>query len=189
MADNNRNSREGSIGAVCQPKSVGVQGMVFLGVLASTPVIGWFVSHLLGDLSRNAQAAIYISFFLIVLFGYGLWFVRLGVSAFSKIGKAVLSAVFRLGKRKREQEAKEERPRMTESHDPLAVALQRVASSFFIASFPVGLASGLCATLYESAVEAWLRVCIVFGSSLLWGGLLTKLAKRGYFPPLPSDDQ
>lgn len=189
MADSNRSKPENSIGTVYQPKSVSVQSMVFLGVLASTPVIGWLVSHFLGRLSTNAQAAIYISFFLIVLLGYGLWFVRLGARAFSEIGKAVLLAVFRFGKRKRNQEEKHERLRMAEGHDQLAVALQRVASSFFIVSIPVGLTSGLCATLYESAVEGWLRACIVFGACLLWGFFLTKLAKRGYFPPLPSDAQ
>jgi hypothetical protein len=189
MADNNRRLPENSNGEVYQPKSAGVQGLVFIGVLVSTPVLGWFVSHLLGGLSSNAQVAIYLSFFLIMFVGYGLWFVRLGAKAFSEIGKAALSAVFRLGKRKRAYNDEQGHLHMGEGRDQLNVALQRIASSFFIVSIPAGMGSGLCATLYESAVEAWLSVCIVFGACLLWGFLLTQLAKRGCFPPLPSDDQ
>ena len=188
MADNNRSRREHSIKVVYQQKSAGVQIMVFIGVLMSIPVIGWFVSNLLGTLSTNAQTAIYISFFLILLFGYGLWFVRLGVRAISAIGKNVLFAIFRLGKQKKEQKGQEERLPIAEGHDQFDIALQQTASSFFIVSILMGVVSGLSAIFYESATEAWLRVCIVFGACLLWGLFLANLAKRGYLP-IPSDEE
>jgi hypothetical protein len=45
----------------------------------------------------------------------------------------------------------------------------------------------LAALLFKSPTGAWLRVCVISGSCLLWGWFLTNLGRRGYLP-LPDKD-
>ncbi len=188
MADDNQGKRETSFGVLYQPKSVGVQIMVLFGAFVYIPGAIWLVSRLLGGLSESAQAFIFIPLFLILLLGYGLWLTRLQAIAFAMIGKALLRAIFQLVIRRKKPDNPEDLFPTVEKFEQMAVRAQQAASSFFTMSIPVAVVAGLTSILFESASGVWSRVCVVSGTCLLWGFILTYLGKRGYLP-LPEEGE
>jgi len=188
MNDEARNERDTPSGTLYKPKTLGVQILFLFAAFAGGPFAGWLMAESLGDLSHNAQGLLYGTPMAIFILGYALWSARLTVIALDVLGRGILRAFFELlVRRKRPKRLEEVLPTM-EKLEEMAVRAQKAASSFLIVAIPVAAVSGFAITWVDSDRSALTRVAVVAAGCLVWGQVLSWLARRGYLPVLSGGD-
>jgi hypothetical protein len=120
----------------------------------------------------------------ILFLGYALWTARLQAIAFETLGRGLLRALFLLIVRRKKPESLDDVLPTREKLERMAVRGQKAASSFCLVAFPVAIVSGAITALLDSDTGVAPRVAVVVAASLLWGALLSFLARRGWLPIL-----
>lgn len=174
-------------GYLYRPLSNGKQILVLIAAFVGGPAFGWVIAQVPGDLSQNAQDAMFIPLMAVFFIGYGLWVARLNAIAFQGIGWGLIKMVFNLLVFRRKPQSVEE---ILPNHDKLLqmlVRAQKAGSSFAPAGWLVGLIAGVIATLIDSAMSATNLFLLVAGGCLIWGYLLAWLGRHGWLPFMESN--
>ena len=83
-------------GYLYRPLSNGKQILVLIAAFVGGPAFGWVIAQVPGDLSQNAQDAMFIPLMAVFFIGYGLWVGRMNAIAFQGIGWGLIKMVFNL---------------------------------------------------------------------------------------------
>jgi hypothetical protein len=169
-------------GRIYRPLGFWWQALVLAAAFFGGPAVGWLVGGIPGDLSETARTALYVPYVLIFFLGYAAWVARLKAIAFDTIGRSLLKALFLLIVRRQAPKSVEEVLPSKEKILEMAVRAQMAGASFGPASWPVALAAGLAAMLFDSAAGTIQLFILVAGSCLAWGYLLARLGRRGWLP-------
>ncbi len=169
-------------GRIYRPLGHWWQILVLAAVFFGGPAVGWLVGRIPGDLSETARTVLYVPYVLIFFLGYAAWVARLKAIAFDTIGRSLLKVLFLLIVRRQVPKSAEDVLPSKEKILEMAVRAQMAGASFGPASWPVALAAGLAATLFDSAAGSIQLFMLVAGSCLAWGYLLARLGRRGWLP-------
>lgn len=179
--------RETPYGVLYRPRPWWIQAPLLLGAFAGSIGLGEAVGLTLGGLSENAQIFLYLPFVLVLVAGYSLWMARLQALAFDMLGRSLLKALFILIVRRRKPENMEELIPTVEKIEKMAVRAQQASSAFWIVAIPIGLFGGGAAMLIDAPAGILFRAFAVGAGCVVWGYILTFLARRGWLPILEED--
>ena len=169
-------------GRLYRPKTFGIQVLVLVAAFAGGPLIGWLVAGFLGEHSGFAEFLCYAPPILAFFFGYALWSARLAAIAFDMVGRHILWALLKfLVTRRRPQKLEDVLPDV-DKLERMAVRAQKAASSFFVVAIPIAAVAGPLSFLAQSEQGALFRLTAIAGAPLVWGYVLSRLARRGYLP-------
>jgi hypothetical protein len=169
-------------GRLHKPLPHGQQLLVLFAAFCGGPALGWLVGQVPGDLSEGARTALYVPYVLVFALGYAAWIARLNAIAFHTIGRSLLLALFWLIVRRQRPKSAEDVLPSREKLLEMAVRAQRAGASFFPASWPVAVATGLISMLFDSAISAGALFMLTATSCVAWGYLLAWLGRRGWLP-------
>jgi hypothetical protein len=169
-------------GRLYRPLGEWAQIGVLVGVFFAGPALGWLIGQLPGDLSETARTVLCVPYVAIFFVGYALWIARLNAIAFDTIGRSLLKALFVLVVRKQKPKSVQDVLPSKDKLLEMAVRAQKAGASFGPASWPIAIAAGLTATLFDSTAGPVTLFAPVVSSSIAWGYLLARLGRRGWLP-------
>jgi hypothetical protein len=169
-------------GPLHKPLPFGAQALVLAAAFFGGPALGWVVGRIPGDLTETARTMVYIPFVLVFFLGYAAWVARLKVIAFQGIGASLLKTLFLLVVRRRKPRSIEDVLPSREKLLGMAVRAQQAGGAFRRVGWLVGLAAGLVATFFGSAMGALPLFLLLSVTCIAWGYVLALLARRGCLP-------
>lgn len=173
--------RETPFGPLYPPQPLGLQLLLLAGAFFASLVGGWVPRLILADVSATAGTFLHIPFVLVFILGYAGWAARLQALGMELLGRSLLRALWQWLLFRRKPDVKQLLPDENKLMQ-LLVRGQRAASSFWLVSLGLALISGGMALFIQSQVSFVFRIIVIAAPVLLWGGLLTRLGRRGYLP-------
>jgi hypothetical protein len=170
-------------GPLYAPKTFGIQVIVLVAAFFGGPAIGWVMSLPLDSITPGQQLFFYAPPTLVFFLGYALWAARLATIAFNVIGKTILVALFNILIRRKKPERIEDILPSRDKLEQMVVRAQKAGWSFFTVGAFIGVGAGI---LYALVFALSGSITLTL-STLLWGYVLGRLARRGYLP-LPESD-
>jgi len=173
-------------GHLYNPPTQGKQVLFLITAFFTAIFLGFLVSSIPGDLSTFATGVICFVFLLVFFLGYGLWVGLVSALLFSSVKwpliKIIAKFFFRKEKPASLNELLPEREKLIE----LMVRAQKYSRTFFILSWPIGIAGGFATLFMKTTMNSALLFMLVFISSVIYGHTLSYFGRRGYLP-LPEE--
>ena len=149
--------------------------------------LGWVISSIPGDISDFAKSIFYIPFILVFFFGYSAWIGWLNIIVFDTFKWSMIKTLFAFFVNKKKPESMQELLPTNEKLIELMVRAQKAAKTFFILSWPIGIAGGIAVTFLKTSSDTLLLSIAVAVSTIFYGYTISYFGRRGYLP-FPEDD-
>jgi len=169
-------------GHLYYPPKQGTQVLYLVSAFLAAILLGWIISKIPGDLSEVATGVLCFIFLLVFFLGYGLWVSLVSALLFSSIKWPLVKIIVRFFVRKEKpasfNELLPERGKLI----ALMVRAQKYSRTFFIISWPIGIAGGFATLFMNTSMNPALLFMLVFICSIVFGYILSHFGRRGYLP-------
>jgi hypothetical protein len=169
-------------GYLYYPPKQGTQILFLIASFFTAILLGLIISSIPGDLSELASGAVYFVYILVFISGYAAWVSWMSALMFDYIKLPLLKIVFGFIFRKKKPGSIEEMLPSREKVFELMVRAQKAAKTFFILSWPIGIAGGFLTMFISTSMDSTLLFALILVSAVAFGYVLSYFGRRGYLP-------
>lgn len=169
-------------GYLYYPPKQGRQVLFVIASFFSAIILGLIISSIPGDLPDLAAGLIYFIFILIFILGYGAWVSLVGALLFNSIKLPIIKIIYRFFVHREKPGSITDFLPTKEKAVELMVHAQKAARTFFILSWPIGIAGGLTIMFMKTSVNSIFLFLLVTISAVTFGYVLSYFGRRGYLP-------
>ena len=145
-------------------------------------LLGWIISIIPGDISNLATGVLCFIFLLVFFLGYGLWVSLVSAILFSSIKWPLIKIIAKVFIRKEPPSSMNELLPEKEKLIELMVRAQKYSRTFFILSWPIGIAGGIATLFMKTSMSSTFLFFIVLMFAVIYGYALSYFGRRGYLP-------
>jgi MFS family permease len=173
-------------GHLYYPPKQGTQVLYLVSAFLAAILLGWIISKIPGDLSEVATGVLCFIFLLVFFLGYGLWISFVSALLFSSIKWPLIKIIVKFFIRQEKPTSINELIPEREKLIELMLRAQKYSRTFFIISWPLGIAGGFATLFINTSMNSALLFMLVFICSIVFGYVLSHFGRRGYLP-LPEE--
>lgn len=144
--------------------------------------MGWVLSSLAGNISGFAAAVFYIPFILVFFFGYSAWLAWLNAIILDTFKWPMIKTLFAFFVNRKKPGSVRDILPSNEKMIEMMVRAQKATKTFFILSFPIGIAGGIAVTFLKTSASTLLLSLALAISTIFYGYVLSYFGRRGYLP-------
>lgn len=170
------------LGHLYLPPKQGIQILSLVTSFFGALLLGWIVSSIPGDLSDFARGVICLTYLQVFILGYAAWISWLNVIVLGCIKWPMMKILFKYFIRKEKAESAYDLLPSREKVLEIMVRAQKATKTFSVMSWPIGIAGWFASLFFSTSTNKALLFILVLAGSVLFGYVLSRFGRRGYFP-------
>lgn len=169
-------------GYLYNPPGTGKQIISLIAFLFIAVFMGWVLGSLAGNISGLAAAGFYIPFILVFFFGYSAWLAWLNTIVLDTFKWPMIKTLFAFFVHRKKPDSVRDILPSNEKMIEMMVRAQKATRTFFILSFPIGIAGGIAVMFIKTSANSLLLSVALALSTVFYGYVLSYFGRRGYLP-------